>query len=34
MLGLMSIEAWRKEEPALYAGKNYKSLGTGMNTWV
>jgi hypothetical protein len=26
MLGLMSIEAWRKEEPALYAGKIYKSL--------
>jgi hypothetical protein len=27
MLGLMSIEAWKKEEPALCAGKLYKSLG-------
>jgi hypothetical protein len=27
MLGLTSIEGWRKEEHALYAGKLYKSLG-------
>jgi len=27
MLGLTSIEGWRKEEPTLYAGKLYKSLG-------
>jgi hypothetical protein len=27
MLGLMSIEGWRKEELALCAGKFYKSLG-------
>jgi hypothetical protein len=27
MLGLMSIEAWIKEDPAFYAGKLYKSLG-------
>jgi hypothetical protein len=27
MLGLMSIEGWRKEEPALSAGKLYKSMG-------
>jgi hypothetical protein len=27
MLGLMSIKGWKKEEPALCAGKLYKSLG-------